>query len=352
MPLLVVPLDPDELGALTLDEWDALVTCERVLFERPDHPLADRLRSHGIEAGPFDDEPDAGRDGWALVVDARSARTVELAKAGAHVTSGAAPSPDALSAAHAAPVVRRGAAALGGAALVMARLRSADGCPWDLEQTHESLEVHLIEEAHEVLDAIDRGAVGAELEEELGDLLLQVLFHAQMAADDGRFDVEGVAAALAGKLVHRHPHVFGDVTVGGASDVVANWEAIKAEEKKRTGPFDDVPPSLPALLAAYKIQKRAAGLGWDASASEARARLEAAVSALAAESPAPGLSTPASGPDASTSRSDASGSDASSPADAPLGEVLFWTVAVARAAGIDPESALRHATHRFRASFG
>lgn len=322
MPLLVVPLDPEDAGALTLEEWDALVACERVLFERPDHPLAERLRSHGVDAGPFDDEPDAGRDGWALVIGSGSPRGVELAKAGARVTSGAARSPDSLTSAHGAGIARRAAAALGGAAIVMARLRSPDGCPWDHEQTHESLEVHLIEEAHEVLDAIDRGATGPELEEELGDLLLQVLFHAQMAADDGRFDVEGVADVLAGKLVHRHPHVFGDVAVTGASDVVRNWEAIKAAEKQRTGPFDDVPRTLPALLATYKIQKRAAGLGWDAPAPEATARLERAVAEV---SPFPSA--------------------------AELGEVLFWTVAVARAAGLDPESALRQATLRFKDSF-
>jgi NTP pyrophosphatase (non-canonical NTP hydrolase) len=317
--------------------------------------LAARLREHGVEAGPFDDEPDAASDGWALVVDARSARTVELAKAGARVTSGPAPSPDALTAAHAASVARRAAAALGGAAVVMARLRSADGCPWDLEQSHESLEVHLIEEAHEVLDAIDRGATGAELEEELGDLLLQVLFHAQMAADDGRFDIEGVAAGLAAKLVHRHPHVFGDVTVGGAADVVRNWETIKAEEKSRSGAFEDVPSGLPALLFAYKIQKRAAGLGWHAPPAEARARLEGAVAALAAD---PDEAASAREPDGVASAPDPDGvasapdpdgvASAPDPDGAALGEVLFWTVAVARAAGIDPESALRHATNRFK----
>jgi MazG family protein len=322
MPLLVVPIDPEEVGALTIEEWDALVSCERVLFERPGHPLAARLAAHGVDAGPFDDELDAGRDGWAVVLDASSPRAVELAKAGARVMSGAARSPDSLTSAHGARVARRAAAALGGAALVMARLRSPDGCPWDHEQTHESLEVHLIEEAHEVLDAIDRGATGAELEEELGDLLLQVLFHAQMAADDERFDIEGVANVLAGKLVHRHPHVFGDVAVTGASDVVRNWEAIKAAEKQRTGPFDDVPSSLPALLAAYKIQKRAAGLDWAAPGPEAIARLEQAVAAV---SP--------------------------SPSAAELGEVLFWTVAVARAAGLDPESALRQSTLHFKETF-
>jgi MazG family protein len=337
--LIVVPLGRDEVGALTLGEWDALRSCERVLFERPDHPLATRLRAEGVEAGAFDDEPDAGADGWALVAEPGSPRIVELAKAGASVTSGAALSPDALTSAHGAAVGRRSASALGAAALVMARLRSPDGCPWDHEQTHESLEVHLIEEAHEVLDAIDRGALGADLEEELGDLLLQVLFHAQMASDDGRFDIEGVARGLVGKLVHRHPHVFGDVSVSGAADVVTNWEAIKAAEKGRAaapgGPaapgaaapgaagfFDDIPIGLPALLAAYKTQKRAAGLGWAAPLDRARAELAAALDAMATE-----------------------------PTAAELGEVLLWTVAVARATGIDPESALRQATIRFKSTF-
>ena len=318
-----MPLAVDEVGALTIDEWDRLRACERVLFEHPEHPLAERLRADGVDVGTLDDDPDATRDGWALVADPSSPRLVELAKAGADVTGGAARSVDPLTAAHGAVVGRRAAAALGGAALVMARLRSPDGCPWDLEQSHESLEVHLIEEAHEVLDAIDRGAVKEELEEELGDLLLQVLFHAQMAADDGRFDIEGVATVLTGKLVHRHPHVFGDVAVSGASDVVRNWEAIKATEKERTsGAFDDIPQSLPALLAAYKTQKRAAGLDWASPAPEARARLGAALDAVGDEVSAESL-----------------------------GEVLFWTVAVARAAGVDPESALRQATLRFKDSF-
>ena len=329
--MLVVPLGRDETEWLTLGEWDALASRERVLFERPDHPLAERLRAQGVAAGAFDDEPDAAADRWALVVDPDSPRLVELAKAGAEVSSGAATVPDSLTAAHGARIGRRSAAALGEAALVMARLRSADGCPWDHEQTHESLQVHLIEEAHEVIDAIDRGAVGADLEEELGDLLLQVLFPAQMAADDGRFDIEGVARGLAGKLVHRHPHVFGDVAVGGAADVVRNWETIKAAEKGRTesdeGPFAGMPATLPALLAAYKTQKRAAGLGWDAPLERARAALANAVSALS--------ETPQAAPASA----------------AALGEVLFWTVAIARAAGIDPESALRHATLRFKDSF-
>jgi MazG family protein len=326
VPLIVVPVGRDEVDALTLGEWDALRACARVLFEHPDHPLAARLRDEGVDAGAFDDEPDAGAEGWALVADPGSPRVVELAQAGASVTSGSATSPDGLTAAYGATVGRRSASALGSAALVMARLRGPDGCPWDHEQTHESLQVHLIEETHEVLDAIDRGALGADLEEELGDVLLQVLFHAQMAADDGRFDIEGVARGLVGKLVHRHPHVFGDVAVSGASDVVANWEAIKAKEKGRSGRdgagvFDDIPVGLPALLASYKTQKRAAGLGWEASLDRALSELAGGVAAVGAETTIE-----------------------------QLGEVLFWTVAVARATGLDPESALRQATNRFKST--
>lgn len=316
--LVVVPLAPAETDRLTLHEWDLLTSCEQVVFERPDHPLAERLRAAGVAAGPFDDEPDAGRAGWALVADPGSPRVVELARAGAVVTSGAAPAPDALTAAHGASFGRRAGASLGRVALVMARLRGVDGCPWDAEQTHESLRVHLLEEAHEVLEAIDAGATGAELEEELGDLLLQVVFHAQLAADDGRFDVAGVADRLVAKLLHRHPHVFGDVVVAGAAEVVSNWEAIKAKEKERGGPFDGIPPTLPALLVAYKVQKRAAALGFRADASAARAGVEEALGA--------------------------------DPTPETVGEALFWTVALARSAGIDPEGALSRATVRFRQS--
>lgn len=319
MPLIVVPLDPANAGALTLDEWDAIVGCSKVLFERPEHPLAERLRAHGVAAGGFDTPPLADDDGWALVADERSPLVIELARSGAIVTAGVAGDFDALAAAHGGYLTRRGAAALTRLALTMARLRSDDGCPWDREQTHESLRVHLIEEAHEVLEAIDLGRTGVELEEELGDLLLQVAFHAQLAAQDDRFDLAGVADAIVAKLINRHPHVFGDTEVTGAADVVRNWEAIKATEKQRTDPFEGIPASLSALLAAYKTQKRAAGQGWTASESEATARVTEAV-----------------------------GADAGAES---LGDALFWLVALSRARGIDPEGALRNALTRFRGSF-
>ena len=129
---------------------------------------------------------------------------------------------------------------------VMARLRGPEGCPWDREQTHRSLARHLLEEAHEVLDAIDADDRD-RLREELGDLLLQVVFHARIAADDGAFDVDDVAEGIVRKLVRRHPHVFGDVEVSGADEVLRNWERIKAEEKGEHGVEHDIPETLPAL---------------------------------------------------------------------------------------------------------
>ena len=147
---------------------------------------------------------------------------------------------------------------------VVRRLRAE--CPWDREQTHQSLTRHLIEESYEVLDAIellstdeDEGYVA--LEEELGDLLFQVVFHATLGAEEGRFTLADVARGIHDKLVLRHPHVFAAVEVDGADEVVANWEAIKKEEKGRDSVFDGIPSGLPALLFALKIQKKAAATG-------------------------------------------------------------------------------------------
>ena len=322
MSLLVVVAAPDETGSVTLAEWDALSKRRQVLFERPDHPLIARLTAAGVDAGPFDDEPQATDDLRALVADPGSPRVVELARSGAVISSGSAAAPDDLTAAYGSTVARRAGSSLGQLAVVMARLRSTDGCPWDQEQTHESLRVHLVEEAYEVLDAIDRGSLDSDLEEELGDVLLQVFFHAQLAADDGRFDVATVSDRLVAKLIHRHPHVFGDIVVGGAGEVIRNWESIKATEKKREGPFDDVPAGLPALLFSFKMQKRAAALGFEPTEEEALGRVSRAVAEL--------------------------GSD---PNPESFGEVLFWFVALARVLGIDPEGALRAAATRFRDSF-
>ena len=314
MPLLVVPCAASESERVTLGEWQRLVARRRVIFEHELHPLADLLRAAGVKIEVLTEEPEPGDGATALVANPGSERIVALARSGAEVSSGMSTVPDHLTAAHGSYVGRGAQASLGGLAYVMARLRSSDGCPWDREQDHASLTVHLVEEAHEVLDAIDRGSWNEELEEELGDLLLQVFFHAQMAHDDGRFDVAGVADRIVTKLIARHPHVFGDVEVETAGEVVANWEAIKAKEKSRSGPFDDVPMGLPALAYAHKIQKRATGAGFSVTEEDALARTEEALAA------------------------------------GELGSALFWIVAVARARHLDAEGELRREVVRFRDS--
>jgi MazG family protein len=206
---------------------------------------------------------------------------------------------------------------------VMARLRGPGGCPWDREQTHETLARHLLEEAHELLEAIDVGDADA-IRDELGDLLLQVVFHAQISSDEGRWDVDDVARRLVEKLVHRHPHVFGDVEVSGSDEVLTNWEQLKAEEAGgRPGVEEEIPATLPALARAAKVQRRAAGWGfeWRTSGS-ALATLREEVEELAsAEVPAG--------------------------AEKEIGDVLFATVAVARKLGVDAETALRRTIRGF-----
>jgi tetrapyrrole methylase family protein / MazG family protein len=209
---------------------------------------------------------------------------------------------------------------------VQARLRAPGGCPWDAEQTHQTLARHLLEETHELLDAIDGGDSDA-IRDELGDLLLQVTFHAQIAADDGRWDVDDVAQGLVEKLIHRHPHVFGDVEVSGSDEVLVNWEKLKAEEKGgKTSIEDDIPATLPALARAGKVQRRAAGWGFEwRSPQSAMSALREEVDELA----------------------DAIEADGSDNAEEEVGDVLFSVVAVARKLGVDGESALRRTIRGF-----
>ena len=147
---------------------------------------------------------------------------------------------------------------------IIATLRSPDGCPWDREQTHESLKKYLIEEAYELLDAIDRED-DDHMVEELGDVLLQVMLHAQIGEDEGMFSIEDVIESISRKMIRRHPHVFGNVEAENAEAVVSNWQKIKSEEKGERQAFrlDEVDKGLPALLRAYEFQKKAAKLGFD-----------------------------------------------------------------------------------------
>lgn len=146
---------------------------------------------------------------------------------------------------------------------IVARLRDPQGgCPWDLEQTHQTLKPHAVEEAYEVCDAIDNSP--AKLPEELGDLLLQVVLHAQLGREAGTFDIDRVIAEISSKLVRRHPHVFGELKVEGAQEVLKNWERIKKEEKKAgTGLLEDLPKSLPALYKAHRIGEKVARVNFD-----------------------------------------------------------------------------------------
>ena len=208
-----------------------------------------------------------------------------------------------------------------------AHLRAPDGCPWDRKQTHESLRANLLEEAYETAAAIDEGDVGA-LKEELGDLLLQILLHTQIATEEGDFRMVDVIAAIDAKLKHRHPHVWGDVEAHDAREVLARWERLKREEKgERTSLLDGVPRALPALLQAHLYGERAARVGFDwegpqqvaDKVREEMAELEAA-------------STPEA-------------------VEAEAGDLLFAVANWARHLGVEPESALRKANARFARRF-
>jgi tetrapyrrole methylase family protein/MazG family protein len=148
---------------------------------------------------------------------------------------------------------------------IMAKLRAENGCPWDREQTHESLRIYMIEETYEVLEALDAGDT-KKFCNELGDLLLQIVFHAQIAKENSDFNIDDVTTEICSKLISRHPHIFGDVKADTPDQVLVNWEAIKKKEKKlenHTGVLKDVPSNLPALMRSYKVQQKAAQVGFD-----------------------------------------------------------------------------------------
>ena len=219
-----------------------------------------------------------------------------------------------------------------GMAAISARLRAPDGCPWDRKQTHASLRPFVLEEAYETVDAIESGTP-ANLAEELGDLFLQIILHAQLAAEDGAFDLTDVYRTLGAKIVRRHPHVFGDVEVSGADEVLRNWEAIKAAERHEEGgpqsAFSGIARALPALAASREIQERASSLGWDWPAIEG---VWEKVAEELAELHEAGAIDGDAGRDARLHE---------------LGDVLFATVNLARWLRLDPEEALRTANRRW-----
>ncbi|MCI5050350.1 MAG: nucleoside triphosphate pyrophosphohydrolase [Rickettsiales bacterium] len=216
---------------------------------------------------------------------------------------------------------------------IMKKLRDKDnGCPWDVEQTHASIAPYCIEEAYEVVEAINNNDM-AELKSELGDLLLQVVFHSQMASEAGEFAFEDVAQAIGDKMTRRHPHVFGDSDVNDAEGVTSNWEAIKEEERaqkadtKTPSILDDVPKALPALTRAEKLQKRAARVGFDWPQiipvyDKIKEELDELKEATTQEHK-----------------------------EEELGDLLFVLANLARHMKIDPEEALRKANRKFERRF-
>jgi len=322
--LLLIDTADQLPGLLPIHSWSALMSSDLVLVRSEDHPfvphldlaelrrevvgsraqpaqwIVERVRSEGDVAylfGPQDGEDFTRTLGLEA---ARSGVEVEvvyfmLAPKGVELLD----------------LVR-----------ITERLRGPGGCPWDQEQTHETLAPHALEEVYELAEAIASGEVDA-LREELGDVLLQVLFHSQVAEDGGSFTIDDVAKAVAAKLVRRHPHVFGDVEVTGTAEVLANWEVLKAAEKpEREGIFDGVPVAQPALALVAKLQSRAERAG-RAPPGDAEARVRAELDRLAHAGEA-GEHTAA------------------------IGDLLAAVVTLARTHGVDPEHALRAAAQRFR----
>lgn len=212
---------------------------------------------------------------------------------------------------------------------VMQRLLAPDGCPWDREQTLDTLKPYVIEEAHEVVEAIESGDPNA-LRDELGDLLLQVVFQAELARAQGWFGPNDVVDAICEKLVRRHPHVFADVSVEGSEEVVKNWEQIKRAEKGDRGALAGVPKSLPALLRAVRVAEKASAVGYDwPSAEGPRKKVDEELGEF----------------DEACANADATQMEEE------LGDLLFSICNVARKRNLDPEAALRGTLRRFTSRF-
>jgi tetrapyrrole methylase family protein / MazG family protein len=222
---------------------------------------------------------------------------------------------------------------------LIARLRAPGGCPWDREQTHKSLKPMTLEEAYEVLEAID-GGNDADLAGELGDLLLQVVFHSQIATEEGRFDVTDVIGHVADKMVRRHPHVFGDDDASTPGEVLRNWETLKAAERTAAGKdrageasmLDSVSKSLPAVMEAFQMTTKTARVGFDwPNAAAALEKLDEESGEL--------------------KEAIASDGHGGGEIEEEIGDLLFVVVNVARLLGADPESALKAANRKFRRRF-
>jgi XTP/dITP diphosphohydrolase len=317
-------------GLLSSDAWTAL-RAGPVFALDPDFPALSPLAAAGVPVTPADVGASADAVARQLIASLSSTGTTTwwVGPEGDHAIARAVADLVAARAAQDNPVeleIMHGSWDVPGARLLdvvatMDRLRSPGGCPWDAQQNHRTLATYLLEEAYEAFQAIeDDDSRG--LQEELGDVLLQVVFHARLAEElppDERWSIDDVAAVLVDKLVRRHPHVFDGLAVADADEVNDNWEAIKAAERGEGSALANVPLAAPALTLAATLQRKAARTGWS---DDPAASLDQALAAFTA--------TPT----------------------APLaGEVMWALVAAMRAAGIDPEAALRARSRVFRDGF-
>jgi MazG family protein len=243
------------------------------------------------------------------------------------------------------------------AVAIMAKLRAPGGCPWDREQTFDTIKPYTLEETYEVLEAID-ARDWDELPAELGDLLLQVLFYSEMAKEDGKFCIDDVLDRLANKLISRHPHVFGDVKADTSQEVLRNWEALKKQEKRdkrkpAESVLDGVSSAMPALMEGHKISSRAANVGFDwPNIEDLFAKLDEEVAELKEElkkHPAPGPRP--SGRGIAGASGDKVSEELRERMEDEVGDLFFVLVNIARYLSIDGESALRKTNRKFRKRF-
>jgi XTP/dITP diphosphohydrolase len=333
-------------GLLPFQSWDVLGTADVVLLRDPDsHPSAPHLYAAGLELERLEPAALERSDLDLTRPGAPEDRRIAKALARRAARDGQAvyllgPEDERLAPALAGLAVEQdleielvflaqqpAGTELLGLVEVMRRLRDPDGgCPWDLQQDHASLTRYLVEETYELIDAIETGQ-DTDLQEELGDVLLQVVFHAQVANDRRAFGIDDVARGIVDKLVRRHPHVFADGDARTPEEVQTNWDRLKTAEKARQGPFEGVPALLPGLHLLDTLQRKASKRGFDAAdTADASEQVHARLAGLAAAASAEHR-------------------------EAAYGELLAAVVSLGRQLGVDPETAARGAGRRFRARF-
>ena len=333
-------------GLLPFQSWDVLGTADVVLLRDPDsHPSAPHLYAAGLELERLEPAPLERSDLDLTRPGVPEDRRIAKALARRAARDGQAvyllgPQDERLAPAVAGIAVDQdleielvflaqqpAGTELLGLVEVMRRLRDPDGgCPWDLQQDHASLTRYLVEETYELIDAIETGQ-DSDLQEELGDVLLQVVFHAQVAHDRRAFGIDDVARGIVDKLIRRHPHVFADGDARTPEEVQTNWDRLKTAEKARQGPFEGVPALLPGLHLLDTLQRKASKRGFDAAdAADASEQVHARLAGLAAAASAEHR-------------------------EAAYGELLAAVVGLGRQLGVDPETAARGAGRRFRARF-